>query len=92
VPLWELDEMDIVTPAAGGSAGAVACAVQLSEAFTVLSVREVAVTVMVSLVPTIAFDGMVTLSVAVLFSPAGTVSDVGETVEPQLSLSLTVKL
>ena len=65
---------------------------QLFSAVTVLSVREVAVTVMLSSLKLIALSGTVTLSVAVLFSPAGTVSDVGETVGPQLSLSLTVKL
>ena len=81
--------MDIVTPAAGGSA-AVACAVQLSEAFTVLSVREVAVTVMLSLVPPIAFDGMVTLSVAVPL-PGDTVSGLGETLGDHPALSVTVK-
>ena len=90
MPLWELGEMDIVTPAAGGSAGAVACAVQLFSAVTVLSVREVAVTVMLSLVPPIAFDGMVTLSVAVPL-PGDTVSGLGETLGDHPALSVTVR-
>jgi hypothetical protein len=55
-----------------------------------LSVREVAVTVMVSLVPTIAFDGMVTLSVAVPL-PGDTVSGLGETLGDHPALSVTAK-
>ena len=90
VPLWELGEMDIVTPAAGGGA-AVACAVQLAEAFTAGSSSEVAVTVMMSIVPLVAFDGIVTLSVAFPLLPADTVSGLGGTLGDHPALSATVK-
>ena len=82
--------MDIVTPAADGGA-AVACAIQLFSAVTVLSVWEVAVTVMLSLVPSIAFDGMITLSVAFPLLPGDTVSGLGDTLGDHSALSVTVK-
>jgi len=86
-PLCEAGEIETLTPLK-----VVTCAMQLFSAVTVLSVWEVAVTVMLSSLKLIALSGTVTLSVAVLFSPAGTMSDVGKTVGPQFSLSLTVKL
>ena len=67
----------------------VTCAVQLAEP---LPPFPFAVTDMLSIVPPTAFDGTVTLSVAVLFSPAGIASDVGETVGFQPALSLVAKL
>ena len=57
-----------------------------------------AVTFMLSIVPTTAFDGTVTISdgkvtvsVEVPLLPAGTVSKVGETLGNQLAVSLTVR-
>ena len=79
--------MDIVTPAAGGSV-AVACAMQLVEA---LALVPIAVTVMLSRAPSIAFDGIVTLSVAFPLFPGDTVSGLGKTLSDHPALSVTVK-
>jgi hypothetical protein len=65
----------------------VTVAVQL---FEPLPPAPVAVTVMLSIVLPTAFRGTVTLSVAVLFSPAGIVSEVGATVGPQLGVALSL--
>jgi hypothetical protein len=65
-----------------------ACAVQLAEPLTPVPV---AVTVMLSIVPSTASDGMVTLSVAVPLLPADTVSEVGETLGDHPALSVTIK-
>jgi hypothetical protein len=69
------------------------CAVQLADALTVLSICEVAVTLMLSIVPPIAFDGTLTLSVTVLsLLNAATTRDVGETLGDHPALSLSVKI
>ena len=85
-PLCEAGEIETLTLLAIATS-----AVQLSEAVTVLSVREVAVTVMLLIVPPIALDGMVTLSVAFPLPPANTVSGLGNILSDHPALSATVK-
>ena len=82
-PLCELGEIVTLTPLV-----IVTCAVQLAELLTPVPV---AVTVMLSIVPPIAFEGTVTLSVAVPLFPGDRVSDVGETLGDHPALSMAVK-
>ena len=79
-PLLELGEIETLTLLV-----MVTCAVQLLEPLTPVPV---AVTVMLSIVPPIAFDGMVTLSVFVPLLNAGTTTGVGTLGDqPELSIA-----
>jgi hypothetical protein len=84
-PLFVLGEIDTLTLLA-----IVACPVQLDDALTVLSVLEVAVTLILSIVPPVAFDGTVTLNVAFSLLPGDRVSNVGDMLRDQLELALSV--